>query len=453
MSVNEQEFARKVERIRETYAVSEAVARTALDLANGDVALAKLFVARDPEALHERRGENLKMAHTTRAASNKQHDEKIAKLIEVYNVSDSVANSVLDYAEGNLQNAMDFLAENPIPVVRRRGANAKMARLAAAPAAAAPFFEKQRHNLCGQHALNHILQEPKYVWVENAGLLIGGDNPMNNEVKINLWKFCNNYAEELKRTQGAEMAAGAVSEAIAFLRGAKKRPLATDKDLRGAKAYTTPAALKLAQDGYDRQLDEYKTIVGVITPEDIKSKTDDEIREAIENDVISTWEVDESELCDLNEEGEGTTGMIPAMAFPNLLGLVNMDARILHAGIAGAGPDALLTELYRLLDSELVKPNCIGVALNKGAWHWTAIVKHNGRCAPGTYSYVDSINCDTVNHCGTIAQIKTLPDFAGKQIVGAVFIYKREDSYKSVSVTRSARAGGRRRRSTRRRHR
>jgi hypothetical protein len=58
-----------------------------------------------------------------------------------------------------------------------------------------------------------------------------------------------------------------------------------------------------------------------------------------------------------------------------------------------------------------------------------------------------------VDHCGTVAELKALPDIAGNNFEGAVFVYKREDSYKSVSVTRSARAGGRRRRSTRRRHR
>jgi hypothetical protein len=56
--------------------------------------------------------------------------------------------------------------------------------------------------LCGQYALNHILQEEKIVWRPDQPLLIGGDDPLTPGVQINYWAICNEHYANLRAILG-----------------------------------------------------------------------------------------------------------------------------------------------------------------------------------------------------------------------------------------------------------
>ena len=390
---------------------------------------------------------------------------KIESIREVYpKVSFAAAVFALDSSYGNVAAAKLFLARNPDLRVPRRGANLKMAQMVRAPAAPAagpkPFFEVQQQLLCGQHALNHVLQEAKYVWRSDEPLYIKGENPLEKKVKINLWNFCGQYEDELKESEVDLHSASEADYVISMLRGTNPPPVRNSMSAAGKPDFATDASFQEALGSYNKALAYLKKHFG--------KKTDEQIRKKVKKDLLDSWELPSDDICDFDLEENGTSGMIPILALPKLLSLLKYDSRILDRSAAAdmlrarehREPDAgtLMSEFLRALDLELVKPNCLGILYNKRApSHWTAIVKHNGRCAAGSYSYVDSMFCETMNHCATMAQLKAVPDIATNNFEGAVFIYKRPDSYRSRAVELAAGGGGTRRlcrrgRGTRRNH-
>lgn len=377
---------------------------------------------------------------------------KINSIREVYkDITYAAAVAALDASKGDVAAAKLFLARNPAWTAPRRGENLKMAQMVrepAKPAVVKPFFEEQRHLLCGQHALNHMLQEPKYVWSPDESLYINGENPLEKKVKINLWNFCGDYEEGLKEREVALQAPIEADYVISMLRGTKAPPVRDSKRADGKPDYGSDESFQAALKGYNKALVDLQKRFG--------KKTDAQIRKKVQADLLDSWELPPHDICDFNLEDADSTGMIPILALPQLLSFLNYDSRILDRNAAAdllrarerREPDGgtLMSEFLRMLDSELVKPNCLGVLYNKrNPSHWTAIVKHNGRCAAGSYSYVDSMFCETVNHCATMAELKAMPDIARNNFEGAVFVYRRADSYRSRAVELSGLAGGTRR--------
>jgi hypothetical protein len=378
-------------------------------------------------------------------------NSKISSIREVYpSVTRIAAIAALDKSNGDVAAAKLFLARNPDWVAPRLGENLKISRIVREPAAPVvkPFFEAQRHLLCGQHALNHVLQEPKYVWMPDEPLYINGDDPLTKKVKINIWNFCGDYEEAAKEREVALQAPLEANYVISMLRGTKLPPVRDSKRADGTPDYGSDASFQSALAGYNKSLAELRMRFG--------KKTDAQIRKKVKDDLLANWELPPQDICDFNLDDQETTGMIPILALPQLLSLLRYDSRILDRNAAadlvrareGREPDAgtLMSEFLRLLEPELVKANCLGVLFNKrDPSHWTAIVKHNGRCVAGSYSYVDSMFCKTVDHCGTVAELKALPDIAGNNFEGAVFVYRRADSYRSRAVELAGAAGGTRR--------
>jgi hypothetical protein len=78
----------------------------------------------------------------------------------------------------------------------------------------ATFHEAQDESLCGKHAINHILQENKFVWQRGVNeLYISGDtasntlDPKAKDVKINVYAACREFAvwfDEFNRNLGFE---------------------------------------------------------------------------------------------------------------------------------------------------------------------------------------------------------------------------------------------------------
>jgi hypothetical protein len=268
------------------------------------------------------------------------------------------------------------------------------------------------------------------------------------KVKINLWNFCGDYEEAVKEREVALQAPLETEYVISMLRGTKLPPVRDSMRADGKPDYGSDASFQSALAGYNKSLAELRMRFG--------KKTDAQIRKKVKDDLLANWELPPQDICDFNLEDTGSTGMIPMLALPQLLALLRYDSRILDRNTAadlvrareGREPDdmTLMSEFVRLLEPELLKPECIGVLFNKrDPSHWTAIVKHNGRCAAGSYSYVDSMFCETVDHCATMAELKAMPDIARNNFEGAVFVYKRADSYRSRAVELTAAGGGTRR--------
>jgi hypothetical protein len=66
--------------------------------------------------------------------------------------------------------------------------------------------------LCGQYSLNHLLQEEKIVWRPDEPFLIGGNNPLDSNVKINYWVVCKEHYKKLTNLLGNNAKKNAMSK-------------------------------------------------------------------------------------------------------------------------------------------------------------------------------------------------------------------------------------------------
>ena len=59
------------------------------------------------------------------------------------------------------------------------------------------YFEAQSGNLCGKHAINHLLQEPKIIWEKSPDLyIVNGDS----YTQLNLYQLCNEVRKDFIHT-------------------------------------------------------------------------------------------------------------------------------------------------------------------------------------------------------------------------------------------------------------
>ena len=389
-------------------------------------------------------------------------DAKIDRIVKTTGATKKVAAAALKKmgsvaaAITSLKTRNKTLKAKPVAIVEKKKAPSKknIAKAVAAPVlkkktvkppavkrtvtrkSPGVYYESQKALLCGKHALNHILQEEKYVWVHGDNtVLLGGKDPMKKNTKINLWSYCGEFEKAKKLEEVGFMADEEANTAIAYMRGTKKAPTRKSKSATGKYDYSTKEDFDAAKAGFTRQLKEYKAR--------FKGFTDEQIRTHVRDDLIASWNIPEEDLC--NRDDDSSAGMLPIQAFPSMVAMLGLESKILDRITAsdlyrkrtGSEPteSSFEEEFHVMLRTELLKPSCLGIVVNKqGPAHWTAVVKFSPACKKNTYAYIDSLVCSTKNNCFDINTLIT-NHLSDGTMSGAVFLYQKAGSYKSVAST------------------
>ena len=295
------------------------------------------------------------------------------------------------------------------------------------------YHESQEALLCGKHALNHVLQEEKFVWNKSdKNLLVGGSDPMDTDVKINLHRFCINY-EALARKRMIDLQTKETLRIIrSYLQGETKAPFRNSKNASGKPNYAKQENFEVMLKKFKDQLESYQVY---------KDMSDEEIIKAITPQLENELYIPEYELCSLEDIDRGN---LPVESFPELMRMLFYMTKTIRMGdpdipnVSNNSEMNLKNAILEQIKKDMPNPLCLGVVLNVNYGHWTAIVKFNSKCETQKepmYSYSDSINCSrrSIEKCYTMDSLieylmETIP------ITGAVFIYVTEFSYKSKAL-------------------
>ena len=335
------------------------------------------------------------------------------------------------------------------------------------------YIEDQEEHLCGKHAINNILLEQKFVWEEEKGLLIGGDDPLKKGTKINLWASCNLYEARLKVDELGPALDNKMNEIMGFLTGASRR---RKEDFEGHFSFRSSNTRFAMSSDYVNRLTKYAKTQGVNLKtigkkeqqklsanmdydyengkwEEVKKRYEElyggksrsEIETKIKTEVMNEMFIHPDRLCvtkRLNDDD--MMGQIPIQVFPEVLSLLGLKgvildnpAAVLEAEAMGDKVDELVFDkaFKRRLNTEINKPSLLGVLLSSGT-HWVCISKYSNLCKGQTgYALVDSVSRGIKRVCRKKAELlKELDDF---DVLGAVFIYAHgENPYLAEAVKR-----------------
>lgn len=349
----------------------------------------------------------------------------------------------------------EMFNQSGIDSSKRKNFNDALAELRSAPAAAASgsFFDYQAGGMkCALFALNHVLQEKKFIWDSTQpGMLIGGADPMAPNVQINVSTACNTHEDELLKFQAREAAALKTPIVVGLLDGTRKAPELAEFHARTLAQRQRNFASQLA--AWQNDLAEAQRKFGTLwssslTPEEktaqITAALELEERQTIGLEFMNgspsiCWSDDA-----VRRFAPEDPGNLPTEVIPPMLSFLNYDFLLLtpqggtnimfpFGDIALDESQSMYTVYSAKLLSELPKPNCIGAVVNiEYPEHYIAIVKYSKEAAcSGKYTIVDSMAHGSITNCVDVADVERTIDPRGPR--GIVFIYDKAESYQSVA--------------------
>ena len=301
----------------------------------------------------------------------------------------------------------------------------------------ATYREQQKAALCGKHAINHVLQEEKFVWEPRVKTLYIPTVPAGEDAtahakkqgtQINLVMACKEYENDELNQRLAKLYPGLLASLIRRLledvepesgdirippvgsseRAQPKFKGKTDAEIRKIIEDGRGEAFKVSQRRQAEERAKYKKYITV----DGTGKVTNVNREALDVVYKKEWSADEKKTI----ETEGTVcqpggNIIPEIftKWGNILGLKGFTTTINDVSgdesIYKNDPDIYLAEMIKLLPSQLQKPEFLGVMLGRlgdRVGHYTAVVMYDdGDCEPKRrveadmskklYSYIDSM--------------------------------------------------------------
>lgn len=337
-------------------------------------------------------------------------------------------------------------------------------------------IENQFELLCGKHALNNILLEEKLVWVEDGPLLIGGADPKNTDTKINVWRSCIVYADDLKQEElgpavetemkiiKAYLESSNVPNRVTEFKGhqnlkdlkaGKSNPIHMRDDyLAQIKAYAVKRGkvydaldiderLILSADmDYEVQLEkwkiskaEYDLLYGCKELASVQAE--------ITAKVLKEMYISPDSLCVTKKVAKSDRfGMLPIQLFPKLLTMLSYEFDIIDLASVMKeeedngvehNDDAFNVAFSTRLDAQIDNPHLLGVLISDST-HWICISKYSNLCKKQEgYALIDSVKRGIERVCRNKSDLMMeLVDF---EPVGAIFVYARtEDAYLSKAV-------------------
>jgi hypothetical protein len=280
------------------------------------------------------------------------------------------------------------------------------------------YKEKQVAHLCPKHALNHVLQEEKIVWVPNKPFLLSADgsagsvgsvSAKDTNVKINLWGFCKDRGLAHLRAQRDEYLHE--DAARLFRQSAAGEPNLDDTYYKNPK-YTKD---------FPRDLEFWKA-----NEKKYGGKSIDQIVAILDKE----YGKDES-LEQLEEGGIGCTmdgvsrGDLPFAWFRDIFDLL---------GYQYIEVDDL--NYKTVVGKKLETARCLGMVINQGAWHYVAVPKFvaSADCNARKFVLADSLK-GGIFECHSkrelLRSLEVLP------LTRAYLLFaKDKDAYQSVAVQR-----------------
>lgn len=289
------------------------------------------------------------------------------------------------------------------------------------------YAEPQKKRLCAKHALNNILQEEKVGYYPNKPLLVnkntgkkikGSESIQDYHVSLNIWQYCTDADIEAIK---AAIEGGFLPEDFPVER--------IEEVLISLESGTIPEDLTVEDFGMPEpacgpQHDNlsFDRVENVVTMLGYKAKTS----RAYTNDVLR------------DEKGEP---ILFEKAVKNSSGV----ARIEYETKPDEESQIIREEFWDELELELKSEKLLGVLINKGAWHYTAISKFVKGCsrwernatrrlASVSYTFLDSypeINTKCHNLSNMIKYLKE-----NEEINSVIYVYDSPCAYNSVAANR-----------------
>jgi len=303
----------------------------------------------------------------------------------------------------------------------------------------ATYLEQQNMALCGKHALNHVLQEAKFIWddsKENQNTLYipkvpKGENPTahvkKNGVQVNLVAACKEYENYELKKRFDKFYPTALDDLVKrlFLKieeedapikipavGSSERKQAkyadkTDKQIEEMIKAGRVAAFEKSQKLQKAEREKYKEFLTV----DEEGEVIDINREGLDKKYRIEWKADDRKT--MTTEGtacQSSGNIIPEILtrWVNILGYKGFPTTINDVtgdvSIYENNPAIYLDEMLKVLPLQLEEPGFLGVLLGRlgdREGHYTSIVMYDEECAPTRkdepdsakklYSYIDSV--------------------------------------------------------------
>jgi hypothetical protein len=290
------------------------------------------------------------------------------------------------------------------------------------------YAEHQLYELCAKHALNNILQEEKIGYYPNGPLLINkytgkgaveSETLMDYHIQLNIWKYCD-YADYI-----------AVKDII-----------------KGSGFPENFSADKIAkiQKKLDKGILPSSLVEELGSESACKKKHHDSISfDHLENLVKALGykiETSRAYFTDVIRNNDGRPKIFKRK-YTNSSGVTKIIEETHRNAHQTLRPDFWDEFAQKLLDNKL-----IGVLINKGAWHYTAVSKFAKGCTQWERNSPTKIVPTTFTFLDSFPEIKTLchklTDMieylkVEETVNSVIYVYDSACAYNSVAVNRRRR--------------
>jgi len=252
-----------------------------------------------------------------------------------------------------------------------------------------PYRESQRELLCGQHAINHILQEPKFVWNEKSTDVFIPAKPADKDerahaqdpkVKINLYADCKAHDKEEQEEFGKEGFEVALKDILDNFKDEKpivldESEITIDDSKRKQYSGKTDAEIeeiikKGRQDYFEKQQARRREI-----QDKYAGKTDQEIEEEFREEYEA--DLGNNTTTRFCEYGKGSQGNIDIRIFERWRKVLNYGGGLVDAN---SGFQDMLAVSMRYLDKVITTRNDLLGAIFTTGKHYYAFVVYDGVC-------------------------------------------------------------------------
>ena len=278
------------------------------------------------------------------------------------------------------------------------------------------YMETQKEQLCGKHALNHLLQEEKIVWLPQKNTLVtqGGENAPENSstkdknIKYNLWNFCQvREKNEIDRL---------LEDYITGEANRRANLLGTLEPNKDDPNYIQRGTSNLQND-----INEWKKIQTKYKGMD-PDKIEQDVRAEVQNDenLKKTY----IEQIKTSQGTCETNGNVPFQWFADIF--EELGYRYTEVG---------KNDYQAELEKNLNEPNYLGFFINQGAWHYVSSPKYSNYENNCEYVIADSMGPKYTCYKSKDEYYEALKFERG------YLIFADDNAYQSVAVERMNKLG------------
>lgn len=281
------------------------------------------------------------------------------------------------------------------------------------------YYEPQKGSLCAKHALNHLLQEGKIVFMPGRDLYYNSQTKadsaaadiLDKDIHLNFWKYCDvKDAEQMAQIgEIADPTCSAQHDNLTFDRLEELVSLFGYKAV-SSRVYRSSAELEDHETEQIRIL--YNSDGNKLMIED-----PDHPGQMIPKTVVER--IRKPKLYPVRDQGQ---------------------IRMMTRQVKTTRP-----EFWQEIKEKLQEMDLLGVLINKGAWHYTAISKFMKGCSRWernatrrlrsvSYAYIDTIPSKTQECLNLDAMINYLQ--RNSNIDSVIYVYDQPGAYNSVAASR-----------------